>query len=416
MRASNVLLALVFAVTRVHADGGIFDPDPQHPWNRLDTLLTTDEPVPDFRTANANEQYQRWLFTGPRYERALSELDAFVKHKSDRLIRDPVKRALLQSKLWTIFDSVSDPTGDYRQERNAIARRAAAIVQRLALTETEIAALPDNYATTIEAKKFPTSHEPVTDTLPFLPPDLLPVGRAWLAISDSFGLPPAAAQHAEAVQGRSLFYVLLRLPAGIPQTEAYTRTLADYPRPYAWEESYAQHPYARSTVRVAPNLPQFPAGTQVALVRRMMLPDSNGELRLTPIIESIQIRLYVTDPVADSEHSRQAAFEFRLSPKDLLIDGSGLRATGRPVREPRTLFTWPSMFSGGCSNCHAASGIYSVQTYTQDFGRRRPSPWFEAVSSDAYLNLHGLNWKKRRYEWGLLEGMWRVRSHSAAER
>lgn len=416
MRISTALLAFVFVMARVHAGEGIFDPDPQHPWNRLDAQLTTDGRIPDFSTDNANELYQRWLFTGPRYERALSELDAFVKRKSDRLIRDPRKRALLQSKLWTVFDSVSDPTGDYREERHAIAWRAAELVQRLALTETEIAALPDNYAATIATNRFPGSHDPANESQPFLPPDLLPVGRAWLAISDSFGFSPAAAKHAEAVQGRSLFYVLVRLPGGIPHTRAYTRTLADYPRPYVWEESYAQYPYMHSPVRVAPNLPQFPAGTQVALLRRMMLPDSNGELRLTPIIESIQIRVYVTDPVADSEHSRQAAFEFRLSPRDYLIDGSGLRPMGRPVGETRALFEERSIFGSSCSNCHAASGIYSVQTYTQDFGIRRPSPWFEAVSSDQYLNLHSLNWKKRQYEWGLLQGMWKVRSQSADER
>lgn len=34
----------------------------------------------------------------------------------------------------------------------------------------------------------------------------------------------------------------------------------------------------------------------------------------------------------------------------------------------------------------------------QEFGIRLRSPWFEATSSDEYLNLHALNWKKRRYE------------------
>lgn len=410
MKASTALLALVFVVSALHADEGIFDPDPQHPWNRLDAALTTDERVPDFPVDGGREHFRRWLFTGPKYQRALSELNAFPDRKSDRLIRDPMKRAVLQSKLWAIFDSVSDPTGDdYRQERQAIARPAFELVQRLALTETEIAALPDNYAATVAAKKFPTSHNPAHADQPFLPPDLLPIGLAWLAIADRAGFPPAAAKHAEAVQGRSVFYVLVRLPGGVRQTQAYTRTLAGQPKPYVWEESYAQHPYARSAVRVAPDLPQFPAGTQVALVRRMLLPDSNGELRLTPIIESIQIRAYLTDPSANSEQQQQAVFEFHLSPKDLFADGSGLHSIESTVGETRTLFEGPSMFGSLCSNCHAASGIYSVQTYTQAFGRRRPSPWFEAVSSDEYLNLHALNWKQRQYEWGLLQGMWKIR-------
>src|SRR5688500_655861 len=321
MRTSTALFVplLVLVATLAHADENIFDPDPQHPWNRLDAALSTDEPVPNFEAVDWNKSFQRWAFTGPRYERAVSELDAFVKRRRDRLIRDPLKRALLQSKLWAIFDTVSDPTGAYRQERAAITRHASELVQRLALTESEIAALPDNYAATIAAKAFPASHDPTNSPQPFLPPDLLPVGRAWLAISDSFGFPPAAAAHAEAVQGRSVFYVLIRLPGGIRQTEAYTRALASHPKPLAWEESYARYPYARSAVRVAPDLPQCPAGTQVALVQRMLLPDSGGELRLTPIIQSIQIRVYLTDPAAAaiSEHKQQATFEFRLSPRDL---------------------------------------------------------------------------------------------------
>jgi hypothetical protein len=284
------------------------------------------------------------------------------------------------------------------------------------LTESEIAALPDNYAATIAANAFPASHDPTNSPQPFLPPDLLPVGRAWLAISDSFGFPPAAAAHAEAVQGRSVFYVLIRLPEGISQTKAYTRTLANHPKPLAWQELYAAYPYARSVTKPAADLPQFPKGTQVALVRRMLLPDRNGELRPTPIIESIQIRVYVAEPTAGSEDNRQDAFEFRLSPKHLVADGSGLRLIQHPVSEARTLFEKQSMFVGSCSNCHGAAGIYSVQTYVQGFVRRRPSPWFETVASDEYLNLHALNWKKRQYEWGLLQGLWSVRSQSAPGR
>lgn len=423
MRSSAALFVPIFVLlaTLAHADENIFDPDPQHPWNRLDAALSTDEPVPNFEPVDWNEQYQRWAFTGPRYERAVSELDAFVKRRRDRLIRDPLKRALLQSKLWAIFDRVSDPTGTYRQERAAIARHTSELVQRLALTESEIAALPDNYAATIAAKRFSAIHEPTNPPQPFLPPDLLPVGRAWLAIADSFGFPPAAAAHAEAVQGRSVFYVLIRLPEGISQTKAYTRTLATHPKPLAWQEHYASYPYARSPTKPAADLPQFPMGTQVALVRRMLLPDRNGELRPTPIIESIQIRIYVTEPTAGSQGNRQDAFEFLLSPKHLIEDGSGFRLIRHPASEARTLFEKQSVFVGGpcsncCSNCHGAAGIYSVQTYIQGFVRRRPSPWFEAVASDEYLNLHALNWKKRQYEWGLLQGLWRMRSQSAAGR
>ena len=43
-----------------------------------------------------------------------------------------------------------------------------------------------------------------------------------------------------------------------------------------------------------PQLPQFPAGTEWALVRRMRVLDVNGNIRPTAIIESIQLRHYLT--------------------------------------------------------------------------------------------------------------------------
>src|ERR1051326_2246410 len=45
-----------------------------------------------------------------------------------------------------------------------------------------------------------------------------------------------------------------------------------------------------------PDLPEFPAGTQLALVRRMVLIDAQGELRPTNIIEDVQIRVHRTIP------------------------------------------------------------------------------------------------------------------------
>lgn len=408
MRALTALFLLVLAAPAVHAGEAIFDPDPWHSWNRLDAALTVEDRALDPQVSDFNE-LQRRQFTGPEYERALSELNDFVKHKRDKLIRDPTKRALLQSKVWAVFDSVSDPTGDFRKQRDEIAWRALELTRRLALSETEIAALPDNYAATIAARSYPTTHDPANPAQEFLPADLLPVGRAWLAISDSFEFPPAAARHAQTVQGRSLFYVLIRLPGGIAATRAYTRTLAYHPKPLAWHDAYAQYPYARSPTQLAAGLPQFQAGTQVALVRRMLLPDRTGELRLTPIVESIQLRVYVTEPAADSDNNRQDTYEFRLSPQMLLANRSGLVPRQPIVPRMRTIFELPSIFQGGCLNCHGAAGIYSVQTYTQAFGRRRPSPWFEAVATDEYLNRHALDWKRRRYEWGLLRGLWEVR-------
>jgi len=417
MKTLVLLLACVFTLHVARGDD-VFDPDPNHPWNRLDAAIRTEEPVPKSVEDNLSEEFPKWLFTGAKYEQALAELERFLKRKDDRLIRDPLKRALLQREVWTVFDTVANARGpfrmegQYRDQRDAITRRAAQIIRLLALTEAEIAALPDNYAATVAAGTFPPAHDPQKLAQPFLPPDLLPLGKAWLGMSGSED--PIALRHAEAVHGRSVFHVQMRLPGGRAETMAYMRKLADFPKPYAWNDSYEQYPYARSTVRIGPDLPQFPAGTQVALVRRMMLADADGDLRSTPIVESVQIRVYVNEPLPDPEMNQMAATEFRLSPKELLRNGSGLLPTGFKAPATRTVFELPTMFDRGvgCSNCHGRPGIYSVQAYAQGFGRNRGSPWFEVARSDEVLNLVAVYWKKRQYDWGLLQGLWSARGTS----
>jgi hypothetical protein len=50
-----------------------------------------------------------------------------------------------------------------------------------------------------------------------------------------------------------------------------------------------------------PRLPQFPAGTRLALVRRLLVIDNGGEPAPTRIVESVQIRLHRSIPRAIPE-------------------------------------------------------------------------------------------------------------------
>src|SRR5215468_1606046 len=87
-----------------------YDSDPHHLWNRLnDTLFTRVAP-------DNGEHYgldeidilfwrnTRHLLTSPSREAAIRVLDEFISHHGERLVRDPVKRALLQRDLWALFD------------------------------------------------------------------------------------------------------------------------------------------------------------------------------------------------------------------------------------------------------------------------------------------------------------------------
>ena len=69
-------------------------------------------------------------------------------------------------------------------------------------------------------------------------------------------------------------------------------------------------------------VPQIPAGTQVALLRRMMLIDKAGTLRLSPVTESLQIRVYQKLKTPDM-------YEFSLKRQDLFAGrNGGLHPTG----------------------------------------------------------------------------------------
>src|SRR5262249_31736711 len=93
-----------------------------------------------------------------------------------------------------------------------------------------------------------------------------------------------------------------------------------------------------------PDLPQFPVGTQVALLRQMMLIDDRGAVEASPITESLQTRVYraitarhdhnnvtIDWPAARTE---QDFYEIRLSRTEFLAGHAcGLRAVGQSETE-----------------------------------------------------------------------------------
>jgi hypothetical protein len=229
--------------------------------------------------------------------------------------------------------------------------------------------------------------------------------------------------------------IFMRLPAGRKATYEYLRTLWDFPQP--WIMRTDGGPEVRDQTAVNPQLPQFPAGTQFALLRQMMLYDDHGQLQPTPITESVQIRVYYSVAphgrfVPENRQlllSGQDFYEVVLS-RPLLFTGKtgGLRATGRKERAFAILNSFgpdegsPSQFVKldnyapaleECATCHSAAGINSVNSVrrllrpnwlTHDYpdtstGFTPPSnKWWEADQA--------VSWKQRRYEWGLLNGYW----------
>jgi hypothetical protein len=287
-----------------------------------------------------------------------------------------------------------------------VARRCAEIIRRLALTDAEIDALPDNFAAAVK-KPGPGDGDNTTVDAPFLPADLLDARGPWVLMRGE-GTDPAAVQHVRVVQARSQFYVFIRLPGDRAATLAYLRALASFPQPYEWNEQYSSQPYNLSPVIPNHALPDFPKGTAVALLRQMILPNDRGELRITPITESLQLRVYVTNPkeVKCCDDIGQHLFAFRLDAAELLQGKAGLVRAHFDELPATLAFEKPSLLvaNTACQGCHGEAGVRSFLTYTHRLGPPRHTPWFEP-GLPQNEDRDTLEWKQRQYSWGLLRGM-----------
>lgn len=402
----------------------LYDADPNHIWNRLYRSLY-------LRVAGDGREYgydeldplvwysTKYLFSGPAYQQAINTLDDFLATHAERSISDPLKRAMLQRDLWAIFDWTSE--GDYSPSaaRRELEIRLAQAIRRLSLPAERIRALPNNYQDAVSAKKFSTKYDQDLPQVPLLPADLFQPNGPWVLVSAQGG-EPAAPSHVFSFSGRSTFLIFMRLPAGREATLAYLKQTSEFPR--AWL------PDERDPQQFVPNLelPQFPVGTQLTLVRRMTLIDDHGRLTPTNIVEDIQIRIHRAIPTAmlrsldlDRTSARAAldTYEFKLSRVRLFAgEAGGLRPvardesefplfqshgidlfelTGEPGHMERALR--PVLSS--CAICHFRPGIHSLLSRSV---RRNiiPSwdPTYEASTTSG--------WKQRQYSWGLLQGLW----------
>jgi hypothetical protein len=277
-------------------DWAIYDPDPKHLWNRVFREFYR-------RVAVNGQEYgadeldpllwfdTTYLLNGTSYQQALQVLDEFLVTHADDLVREPLKRAMFQHDLWAVFDwAVSQPE-PYSSERQALAKCLAQIIRRVALSKEEILSLPDNYALEIKAKTFPTDVSVDNPETAFLPIDIFQPDSAWLPVGREGG--PIAMTHTESFPffGRSVFMVYFRSSGGRGATLDYIDALNTNP-------SHA-----------------LTIDSDVALVRRMLLVDDQGNLILAPLVESIQIRNF--SPV-------QFFHEFIVSRTNLLHDAGGL--------------------------------------------------------------------------------------------
>jgi hypothetical protein len=371
----------------------LFHPDPRHVSNRLYRQLHV-------RTEPGGKEYgfdaldpllwskTNYLLIGKSHARALALADEFLRTHAEHEITDPAKRAVLQRDVWAVFDWADQPDEadlPHKAERRELMGRLAPIVRRLALSPDELASLPDTYARALQDHEFPAAYDRAKPNQAFLPLELFDPSGPWICL----GAPDhdlAAPLHDSSFTARSVFFVFARLPGGRDATLAYFKQLAEMKIPLFVRMQDPGWPRPMDVWN--PQVPQFPVGTEFALVRKMVLPDGDGHLRLTPVTESVQIRHYTDIPNVQPMASRdvdlarrfQGPSEIELSRVLLFSEHhSGLRGV-TAIDEPFLVF--PAMSAGfdeiedkrgrahtlspfmECTSCHLGPGIQSMMSFS----------------------------------------------------
>jgi hypothetical protein len=358
----------------------VFDPDPNHIWNRTYACLFVRQ-TPNGTEYGADAldpllwSETQHLLKGDSHRRALACLDVFLRSHTERAVQNPLKRAIFQRDLWALFDWAAAGQS-LPQQRRELEVRLADAIRRLAITSEQVRALPDTYAAALATRQFELAYEPLNSRQPFLPPELFRSDGPWVCLS-AYSDEPTAIVH---FSGRSRFLVFMRLPGGRDATLAYIHKL----------RSSSEAPLLNNgspSTRLNLALPQFPVGTAVALVRQMIVIDNHGKLAPTALTESVQLRVYhaITPGTqfmnyinGPSSHD-QDFFEFRMSRPELFARHSGglvavhpgetefvtFRTQGTDAFESTTPLDQQGVILEGCRSCHSDSGIHSVQSRLQ---------------------------------------------------
>ena len=353
-------------VTSAVTDCANFSPyatDPTHMWNRVHRQLferrdMKGQPWGCDEVDPLLWQRSKHVLDVPAYQETVRLLDEFTSTHAERLIRDPLSRALFQRDLWAVFDWLGSIADDHPQQRTELELRLAVIIKAVALAQSEIHSLPANYS---QLRGSSTN-----DGLAL--PDK---AGGWLLIGRDDRLPPARSH--TLFFSRSMFLVYLKLPPGAVKASKYLAAMRAYGR---------ERPKTDDCQLLACSPPQFPVGTELALVRRAILMDADGHPVVSPITESVQLRRYISIPAGrrfDFDGSTQQVAEFQMTRSRLPQGTIGLRQVGKdetqhPVFMTHGIDVFEESGAGTetagavlrtCRSCHQGVGVISFATYSR---------------------------------------------------
>jgi hypothetical protein len=413
----------------------IYDSDPDHLWNRLHAALLV-------RTGPDGKEYGHdrlepilwhesdYLLKGKPAEQAVAVLEEFLRTRGETLLDDPLKRALLQRDLWLVANWLSESNKPEDPARKRLAVPLAKVLRRLALTPEQIASLPDNYAAAVASKTFPGKFDPDKLEQAYLPPDLFQPDGPWVCVGRTDGrtAPLHLQSNANNPFSNSTFFVFLNLPAGREASLAFLKQLTGLKKPLFLREPRA--PFAN------PEVPQLPIGTQLALVRRALLIDTEGRLVASSLTESVQLRVYRVavvpknvrdlDVPIEQARQRQAAFEIRLQRSALFAKEAGGLHDASAQRDFKTGFAshaWDEFqrergsepfpqraqpfptIRHACYACHGSATVYgtmSFQRYSpadEVLDDRSPPLFPVAAQTVAEVERAAIKWKEQQPTW-----------------
>ncbi len=255
------------------------------------------------------------------FARGRKLLEEFITTHGERLIDDPLKRAFLQRDLWAVFDHLAGQNiarygdGDIirrgalnkdvyghesdevpfddpqaMQRRGILCRKLAVIIQRLALPQAVIKALPDSYAAAIRSGNFASRHDFDCQSN-YLPAGLLTSPDEWVEIDTSSESLPHHKQEgqidyvARSIRGRSYYRIFWRFPDGRKAVEEYLKYIRE--EGVDWEKTARQ-----GHVALKPDVRQIPVGTEAAIVQFMIVLDDRLVPVPTRVVESVRVSVF----------------------------------------------------------------------------------------------------------------------------
>jgi hypothetical protein len=395
---------------------GLYDANPNHLWNRIHegfhVRVGPDGSEYGFDTVDPLLWREtRYVLTGPSHARAIRVLDEFLASNGERLIGDPLKRAVFQHDLWAIFDWLASTSDGDKAARTVLMRRVARVMRRVALTRQNIEALPDTYAAAVASGAF-ADRADTSRQQRFLPRDLFSATGPWVSVG---GAEPLLPQHA-AELGRSAFIVLWNLPGGSARTIGYLQKLWDFPQPFVSDETFQFARDGEIRTKLNPALPPVPDGTQIALVRKMLLIDDTGVIVPSNLVQRIQMRRFPGRAFSELQMSRRDLFAGKSGGlRAVDVDERGFITFSAKGMDPLERESWRGAANlprviDGCVNCHHVGFEPTIETVRSlrrilrpgsliDSRHERWARWFTQ-------SIVAAETKSRSYEWGVLEGLW----------